>query len=49
MLRASVGDMNNTSYHGLDVNSDGNMNVMDVLLVLSHVLGDEVGLGTLVK
>ena len=49
MLRASSGDVSNTSYHGLDANGDGNINVADALMVLSFVLGNDVPLGELVN
>ena len=49
LLRASVGDTYNTSVHGLDANEDGETTVLDIVLVLRHVLGYNVGLGTLVE
>lgn len=49
MLRASVGDTYNTSVHGLDTDDDGETTIVDAVFVLRHVLGYDVGLGTLVE
>ena len=49
VLRATVGDYNNTSRDALDVNEDGSISVLDVILVIHHIVGNDVGLGELVE
>ena len=48
LLKTSVGEAANTSYHGLDADENGVIDVRDVLKVLGHIIGNDVGLGTLV-
>ena len=49
LLRATVGDIYNSSRDGLDANEDGTVSVLDVVAVIRHVVGDPSTLGTLVK
>lgn len=49
LLKVSVGDMTNTSYHGLDANEDGERNILDALMTLSYIIGNDVPLGKLVE
>lgn len=49
MIRVTVGDTYNTSYHAHDANNDGEISVLDVIAVLGCVLGNETTLGTLVE
>ena len=48
-LKYISGNKTSSLREAIDTNEDGRVNVADALLIIRHVLGEDVGLGVLVK